>query len=1094
MTDIVWARRQSSLWEELIRLVQGAMDENLPCLVVVPQQYTLKCERDLIESLKLPGLLDINVLSPKRLYSRIREEAGAKEKIVIGSVGERAALSLALRESKDKLQYYRRATRMQGFVDACLEETKRLLDEGVSGESLIAAADKAADPAISAKMHDLGQISLAYQNILGDKLGDQAMQERDSLSRLGETSFIQNAVFILYGFDMLTPALVRLISAAAGQTDRVHLLIVCQGEEKTDGRAFAPVRRSLQKLYHELNEKGSPYGLRILKEEAPTAPASIQALEKGFLRLLPDESEAMDQGAIMHAAPTPFDECDRAAALVQKNIQNGQDPEKIAILCCELESYAPMLAARLEAHGAPYYLSQKRPLSGHGLARMLIASLKIITLGYLPQDMQLLLQSGYADLGDQEIFHLQNYIREKGVSYGQWKRPFKKGAPEEMETMEALRKKLVDPLETLAKALKPARPAKETLEALIFYMESLNAYDKLQEETDRLSALGFLEESNISGQVAAKIAQALEEIYKVAGERPLDANDLLSLVEGAFKEADILGLPQRPGQVEVGALGNVPLLGKETVIILGLNDGVLKEEESLIFDDREQADLAEALSIHQATSAKEKGQMKLLDLWKAMSAPQKELLLSYALQGDGGESRGPLYQLKRVQRILPNLPVLGGSASNLGLESAFEGALERLGSEDFSKEDESLLCAMLYDEKYRERVTAALLAAETEPDSEVAPDLVRRLLEMGRLSATQVESYYRCPMRYFIQYALKPQETREWDVDRRDWGIFYHQAMQEFTKRTDEISGWPDAQAADVDAVMDSVVDEMTLSWENTPMLDTPRAKAEVDRAKGTCRLLAGAVQAFMKDSAFETAYTEWAFGRAGGAPGPKTETSRGELSIEGVIDRIDTAQVEEQDYLRIIDYKSGSDTYQPTKIAAGVQLQMLLYLAAAREAFPGHKPAGFFYQFIKDEMQVEQEWQKATEMDAISNLKMQGAVLDDPKVVEAMDANNPPKSMAQVYKKEGDPTKSARILSPEDFDLLCDFALKKAKEAAEEIGAGKAKAQPYVFNRQDVGACAYCRYQGLCRLDPVTARDRRRWQKGISHQEMIQLLRGRKL
>ena len=83
MTDIVWARRQSSLWEELIRLVQGAMDENLPCLVVVPQQYTLKCERDLIESLKLSGLLDINVLSPKRLYSRIREEAGAKEKIVI---------------------------------------------------------------------------------------------------------------------------------------------------------------------------------------------------------------------------------------------------------------------------------------------------------------------------------------------------------------------------------------------------------------------------------------------------------------------------------------------------------------------------------------------------------------------------------------------------------------------------------------------------------------------------------------------------------------------------------------------------------------------------------------------------------------------------------------------------------------------------------------------------------------------------------------------------------------------------------------------------------------------------------------------------
>ena len=1094
MTDIVWARRQESLWEELTELIKRAMEENVPALVVVPQQYTLKCERDLIESLNLPGLLDVGVLSPKRLYSRIREEAGAKEKIVLSSLGERAALSLSLKESKDNLQYYRRATRMQGFVDACMEETKRLLDEGVSGESLLEAAEKVADPAISAKMRDLGQISLCYQNILGDKLGDQAMQERDSLSRLGETSFIQDAKLILYGFDMLTPALVRLISAAAKEADSVHLLMICQGEEIKDGRAFAPVRRSLQKLYHELNEEGLSYKLRVLKEGPSSAPKSIQALEAGFLQLLPEPSSVMDQGVIMHAAPTPFDECDRAAAKVQKNIKNGQDPDKIALLCCDLESYAPMLGARLEAHGAPYYLSQKRPLSVHGLSRMILASLKIITMGYLPQDIQMLLQSGYTSLSDPEIFTLQNYIREKGISYGQWKRPFKKGNPEEIEQMEALRKKLTEPLETLTKALKPARPAKEALEALVSYIESLNAYQKLQEETDKLSGLGFLEESNISGQVAAKIAQALEEIYKVAGQRPLDADALLSLVEGAFKDASIQGLPQRPGQVEVGALGNVPLLGKETVIILGLNDGVLKEEESLIFDDREQADLALALDIHQATSAKEKGQMKLLDLWKAFSAPQKELILSYAVSGDGGESRGPLYQLKRVERILPNLPVLGGSAASLGLESAFEGALERLGTEDFSTEDENLLSAMLSDEELKEKVLSALLAAQMEPESEIAPDLVRKLLEMGRLSATQVESYYRCPMRYFIQYALKPTETKEWDVDARDWGNFYHKAMQNFSGRTQEIKGWPNAEPETVDALMDTVVDEMTDSWQNTPMLDSPRAMADVERAKGTCRLLAGAVQTFMQDSAFQTIFTEWAFGKAGGVPGPKTTTRQGELSIEGVIDRIDAAKVEGQEYLRVIDYKSGSETYQPTKIAAGVQLQMLLYLAAIREAFPESFPAGFFYQFIKDEMQVEKEWQALTEMDAISKLKMEGVVLNDPKVVEAMDASDPPKSMSRVYKKDGEPLQNARVIDPEDFELLSLYALKKAKEAAENIGEGKAPAQPFTLNRQDKGACSYCRYQGLCRLDPMTLSQRQRRQEGLKHQELIQRLRGRKL
>ena len=45
-------------------------------MLLVPEQYTLQAERELLAGLQLPGLMDIEVLSPRRLTRRIRESGG----------------------------------------------------------------------------------------------------------------------------------------------------------------------------------------------------------------------------------------------------------------------------------------------------------------------------------------------------------------------------------------------------------------------------------------------------------------------------------------------------------------------------------------------------------------------------------------------------------------------------------------------------------------------------------------------------------------------------------------------------------------------------------------------------------------------------------------------------------------------------------------------------------------------------------------------------------------------------------------------------------------------------------------------------------
>ena len=60
----------------LISEVGACRKAGLRVLLLVPEQYTLQAERELVDGLKLPGLMDIDVLSPRRLMRRVRERGG----------------------------------------------------------------------------------------------------------------------------------------------------------------------------------------------------------------------------------------------------------------------------------------------------------------------------------------------------------------------------------------------------------------------------------------------------------------------------------------------------------------------------------------------------------------------------------------------------------------------------------------------------------------------------------------------------------------------------------------------------------------------------------------------------------------------------------------------------------------------------------------------------------------------------------------------------------------------------------------------------------------------------------------------------------
>ena len=106
--------RGSGLRAWLFREIAKSRAEGRRVVLLVPEQYTLQAERDLILGMELPGLLDIDVISPTKLKSLVKEYAGYSGHSALDETGCAMAVRRAIRECGEKLKYYPKVTEIPG--------------------------------------------------------------------------------------------------------------------------------------------------------------------------------------------------------------------------------------------------------------------------------------------------------------------------------------------------------------------------------------------------------------------------------------------------------------------------------------------------------------------------------------------------------------------------------------------------------------------------------------------------------------------------------------------------------------------------------------------------------------------------------------------------------------------------------------------------------------------------------------------------------------------------------------------------------------------------------------------------------------------
>ena len=176
-------------------------------------------------------------------------------------------------------------------------------------------------------------------------------------------------------------------------------------------------------------------------------------------------------------------------------------------------------------------------------------------------------------------------------------------------------------------------------------------------------------------------------------------------------------------------------------------------------------------------------------------------------------------------------------------------------------------------------------------------------------------------------------------------------------------------------------------------------------------------------------------------------------INLNGRIDRIDLSG--DGKYFLIMDYKTGKAAISLKKIYHGLNLQLAIYLGAAKslEEVGGREAGAMLYCLLKiPSKSGRTDSDAATE--AAKELKMPGLIRVDEEIKTAVDSTE----NFVDFKKDN-------LVSRADFQTIIDYAEKILETTAEKILNGCIEVKPAKFSADD-DACKYCLYSALCNFD----------------------------
>ena len=1119
------------IYEEIMQ--RAAQEPGRNFLIIVPDQFTMQTQKDLVMRSDRGGILNIDVLSFGRLSHRILEEVGTKEMPVLDDTGKSLVLQKIAADLKEQLPAMGSLLHKQGYIHEVKSAISEFMQYGISTQDmdkLIASAEKRG--ALAMKLRDLKTLYRAFQDYIRDHF-ITTEETLDVLRRsLVKSKILQGSVVVFDGFTGFTPIQNRLIQELMRVCEETIVTVTIGAEEdpyQMDGeqKLFHLSKKTVADLVKLAAEAEVTRGEDVFVKGGPnrfTEAPALCYLEQNLFRYQYEPYTEKQREIRMFEALSPREEVHQTALYIRKLIrEEGLTYRDIAVVIGDLEGYASYVETEFGQLEIPCFLDRTRGIVLNPMIEYIKSALQLYIKDFSYDTVFHFLRSGMVDITREEIDELENYVIRTGArGYRTYSRLFTRRteemqqgsgqedterAEETMERLNRIRQQFADTVEILHMA--PRAKAGEYVEHLYDFLEQNQVQQKLLNYQQQFEQEGDLAKAREYAQIYRLVMDLLDQIYELLGEEEISLQEFADILEAGFGEITVGTIPQNVDRIVVGDMERTRLKQVKVLFFLGVNDGNIPKNASKggIISDMDREFLIES-GTEMAPSPRQQMYIQRLYLYLNMTKPSERLYLSYAKGNSDGKGIRPSYLIDTVRKLFPQLAMeYPQNRSRIEqIEGRQEGArylAEELReyADGTLREEERQDFYLMYrayeaDPEGRDRLTGAAFRRYKESGLSriVARALYGRQLEN---SVSRLETYAACACRHFLQYGLSLQEREEFGFEVSDMGNVYHAVLENFAGKLAE-SGrtWWDFDENFATQAIKEAVEGYAATYGETVLYSSARNEYAITRMSRILTRTVLTLQQHLKQGSFQPDDYELSFRFAEDLDSIHVDLSEEEkMHLQGRIDRIDVSEDAEHVYVKVIDYKSGNKKFDLAALYYGLQLQLVVYMNAAMELesrkHPDKEivPAALLYYHIDDptiETPVELTQEQINE-EILAKLRMNGVVNSDPAVVERLDRFLQDKSKVIPVEKKKDGSFSARsgVLSREEMQLVSSYVDTKIRKIGREILDGKIEANPYEKGNEE--ACTYCAYKKVCGFDGSIPGYEKRQLEDLDKQTLMQ-------
>ena len=402
------------IYKEVIRRAAEAPRQNF--LIIVPDQFTMQTQKELVALDEKGGIMNIDVLSFGRLNHRIMEEVGSDEVPVLDDTGKSLVLQKVAADLKDELPVLGSFLYKQGYIHEVKSAISEFMQYGIGTEDVQKLIRFAGNRgALVQKLKDLETLYRGFtEYIQGNFITTE--ETLDVLRRsLVRSRLLPGSVVVFDGFTGFTPIQNRVIQELMRLCGEVIVtLTLGEGENpyEQDGeqRLFHLSKKTVADLARLAADTGVSRGEDAFVTDGgvPCAPgeekaAALKHLERNLFRYHVDSYGEKQRDIRIFETTTPRDEVHQTGLFIRRlTREEGLAYRDIAVITGDLEGYAPYVETEFAQMDIPCFIDRTRGILLNPMVEYIKSALELYLKDFSYDAVFHYLRSGLADMEPEE--------------------------------------------------------------------------------------------------------------------------------------------------------------------------------------------------------------------------------------------------------------------------------------------------------------------------------------------------------------------------------------------------------------------------------------------------------------------------------------------------------------------------------------------------------------------------------------------------------------------------------------------------------------------------------------------------------------------